>query len=90
MISAHKLLFTNIRTRDAEFERAELERRDIALPSTAAATADAVTTSNVSPFVENDLRIDNAALSVIMAKELAFLNRTFRQLWENGKRAKAY
>lgn len=63
---------------------AELERRDIfsitsgILPSMAAnaAAASASASTRLSLFADNDLRIDNAALAFIMAKELAFLNRT--------------
>ena len=33
-----------------------------------------------SPFTDNDLRIDNAALAFIMAKELEFLNRTLQMI----------
>jgi hypothetical protein len=65
---------------------AELERRDIAcimsgnLPSmgggvSASASASA-STRHPSLFIDNELHIDNAALALIMAKELAFLNRT--------------
>lgn len=72
-------IFTNIRQWEAE-----IERRDIAsitsgcLPSMAANAAAATTRS--SPFTDNDLRIDNAALAFIMAKELAFLNRTIQMI----------
>jgi hypothetical protein len=63
---------------------AELERRDIAcitsgvLPSMAANAAAATRLSSL--FTDNDLRIDNAALALIMAKELAFLNRTIQMI----------
>jgi hypothetical protein len=43
-----------------------------------AAAAAAVATSSL--FTDNDLRIDNAALALIMAKELAFLNRTIQMI----------
>jgi hypothetical protein len=65
---------------------AELERRDITsitsgrLPSMAANAAAAASTTRSSPFSENDLRIDNAALAFIMAKEIAFLNRTIQMI----------
>jgi len=68
---------------------AELERRDIAsitsgrLPSVAAAAAAAAaaaTPLRPSLFTDNDLHIDNAALALIMAKELAFLNRTIQMI----------
>jgi hypothetical protein len=69
---------------------AELEQRDISsitsgvLPSmaanAAAAAASASASTRVSLFADNDLRIDNAALAFIMAKELAFLNRTVQMI----------
>ena len=67
---------------------AEIERRDIAsitsgrLPSMAAAAAAAAAASNHPSSIFNDieLHIDNAALAVIMAKELAFLNRTIQMI----------
>ena len=75
---------TNILKGDPIFQgirqlEAELERRDIAcimsgqLPSVAA-------NARSSLFIDNDLRIDNAALALIMAKELAFLNRTIQMI----------
>jgi len=75
-------IFTNIRQWEAE-----LEQRDIAnitsgrLPSmadNAAAAAAAAKCSSI--FADNALRIDNAALAFIMAKELAFLNRTIQMI----------
>lgn len=63
---------------------AEIERRDINsitsghLPSMAANAAAASKRSAL--FNDNDLRIDNAALAFIMAKELAFLNRTIQMI----------
>lgn len=65
---------------------AELERRDIAsitsgrLPSMAANAA--ASKRHSSRFADNDIdiNIDNAALTVIMAKELAFLNRTIQMI----------
>lgn len=76
-------IFTNIRQLEAE-----LERRDInsitsgRLPSMAAnAAAAAASKKGISSlFTDNDLRIDNAALAFIMAKELAFLNRTLQMI----------
>jgi hypothetical protein len=74
-------IFTNIRQLEAE-----LERRDIAsitsgrLPSMAANAVAAASTTHSSLFTDNDLRIDNAALAFIMAKELAFLNRTIQMI----------
>ena len=64
---------------------AELERRDIAcimsghLPSMAANAA-AASSGRPSLFNDNELHIDNAALALIMAKELAFLNRTIQMI----------
>jgi hypothetical protein len=74
-------IFTNIRQLEAE-----LERRDInsitsgRLPSMAANAAAAAASMRLSPFTDNDIRIDNAALAFIMAKELAFLNRTIQMI----------
>jgi len=63
---------------------AEIERRDInsivsgRLPTAAAAAAQYASTKPPSPFTDNDNNIhsDNAVLALIMAKELAFLNRS--------------
>jgi len=71
-------IFRNIRQLEAE-----IESRDInsimsgRLPSTAAQYAN---TAPTSPFTDNDLRRDNAALALIMTKELAFLNRTIQTI----------
>ncbi len=68
-------IFTNIRRLEAE-----IERRDIAsitsgrLPSVAADIASS--SRRISTFTDNDILRDNATLALIMAKELAFLNRT--------------
>jgi hypothetical protein len=65
-------IFTNIRQWEAEYEQRGLA--SIAsgrLSSMAAATATATFNG-----LDNELRIDNAALALIMAKELTFLNRT--------------
>jgi len=76
-------IFTNIRQCEAD-----IERRDIAnitsgiLPSMAvnAAAAAAAASKRSSLFEDNAIRIDNAALAFIMAKELAFLNRTIQMI----------
>ena len=74
-------IFNNIRAWEAE-----IEKRDIAsmmsgvLPSMAANAAAAAAATRLSQFTDNDLRIDNAALAFIMAKELAFLNRTIQMI----------
>lgn len=74
-------IFNNIRQWEAE-----IEKRDIAcmmsgdLPSMAA-NATAATARSSSLFAtDNDLRIDNAALAFIMAKELTFLNRAIQMI----------
>jgi hypothetical protein len=77
-------IFTNIRQLEAD-----IENRDIAnitsgrLPSMAenAAAAAACHRPSVSSlFTDSEIRIDNAALAFIMAKELAFLNRTIQMI----------
>lgn len=76
-------IFNNIRQWEAE-----IEKRDIAcmmsgaLPSMAAnAAAAAAAARNSSLFAtDNGLLIDNAALAIIMAKELAFLNRAIQMI----------
>lgn len=63
---------------------ADIERRDIAsitsgrLPTPTPMRAAARTT--LSPFTDNDIIRDNATLALIMAKELAFLNRTIQMI----------
>ncbi len=74
-------IFNNIRQWEAE-----IEKRDIAcmmsgaLPSMAANAVAAATARKSSLFTDNDLRIDNAALAFIMAKELTFLNRAIQMI----------
>ena len=80
-------IFRNIRQLEAE-----IERRDInsiisgRLPSAAAqyAAAKTLPTSSSSSITNNpidlNLRRDNATLALIMAKELAFLNRTIQTI----------
>ena len=46
----------------------------------AAAAAAAAASKRSSLFADNAIRIDNAALAFIMAKELAFLNRTIQMI----------
>jgi len=70
-------IFTNIRQFEAELERRDIKSMmDGVLPSMIANAAAAT----ASLFTDNDLRIDNAALTFIMAKELAFLNRTIQMI----------
>ena len=74
-------IFTNIGTREADLERANIahnNHNNHNNPSFAANAAAAATSA--SPFTETDLRIDNAALTLIIAKELAFLNRTTQMI----------
>lgn len=76
-------IFTNIRQLEAELERSDINRiMSGYLPSMAAnAAAAAASKKGISSlFTDNDLRIDNAALALIMAKELAFLNRTIQMI----------
>jgi hypothetical protein len=70
-------IFMGIREWETEFEQRNIQSIITGrLPSMA---AEAV--KRRSPFTDNnDLRIDNAALAFIMAKELAFLNRTIQMI----------
>jgi len=72
-------IFTNIRQLEAEIETRDIN--SIAsgrLPSAAASIA--ASSSVSSAFTPNDIHRDNAALALIMAKELAFLNRTIQMI----------
>lgn len=71
-------VFTNIRQLEAEIETREINSiTSCRLPSVAASIAAASVSSTFTP---NDIRRDNAALALIMAKELAFLNRTIQMI----------
>jgi hypothetical protein len=73
-------IFTNIRQSEAEIETRDINSITSArVPSAAAsfARASAVLSASAT-FTPDDLHYDNAALAVIMAKELAFLNRTIQ------------
>lgn len=71
-------IFTNIRQLEAEIERRDIKSiMSGRLPSAAAQYA---STKHTSPFTDNDIRRDNATLALIMAKELAFLNRTIQMI----------
>jgi hypothetical protein len=73
-------IFTNIRQSEAEIETRDINSITSArVPSAAAsfARASAVLSASAA-FTPDDLHYDNAALAVIMAKELAFLNRTIQ------------
>jgi hypothetical protein len=72
-------IFNGIRAWEAEIETRDIGRMmNGVLPSMAANAA--TSTHHLSLFSDNDLRIDNAALALIMAKELAFLNRTIQMI----------
>lgn len=74
-------IFRNIRQCEAEIERRDINSITSGiLPSMAANAAAASASKRSSLFSDNTLRIDNAALAFIMAKELAFLNRTIQMI----------
>ena len=86
-LSTGRPIFTNIRQWEAEIEKRDAESMmNGVLPSmlanAAAATAAAAASGTPSLIftTENELRIDNAVLAFIMAKELAFLNRTIQMI----------
>ena len=75
-------IFTNIRARESE-----IERRDINsivsgnLPTPSKSAANTTPTAAASAFTDNgELRCDNATLALIMAKELSFLNRSIQMI----------
>jgi hypothetical protein len=71
-------IFTNIRQLEAEIETREINSITSGhLPSVAASIA---ASSSSSTFTPNAIHRDNAALALIMAKELAFLNRTIQMI----------
>jgi hypothetical protein len=82
-ISAGNPIFENISS-----VLADIERRDIAsitsgrlpTPTPPRTPMGATTTTTLSPFTDNDIIRDNATLALIMAKELAFLNRTIQMI----------
>jgi hypothetical protein len=76
-------IFTGIRQCEADIERRDINSITSGiLPSMAAnaAAAAAAASKRSSLFEDNAIRIDNAALAFIMAKELAFLNRTIQMI----------
>ena len=76
-------IFTGIRQLEADIERRDINSITSGiLPSMAANAAAAAAAASKSPslFADNAIRIDNAALAFIMAKELAFLNRTIQMI----------
>ena len=71
-------VFTNIRQLEAEIETREINSITSGnLPSVAASIAASASSAFITP---NDIHRDNAALALIMAKELAFLNRTIQMI----------
>lgn len=81
-------IFTDIRSRDAEIEKQliEQQRRQKlhSTTTTAAAATTVATATNIhrdnSLFPDKDIHCDNATFALIMAKELAFLNRTIEMV----------
>ena len=76
-------IFRNIRQCEAEIEQRDINSiTNGILPSMAAnaAAAAASASKRSSLFADNSIRIDNAALAFIMAKELGFLNRTIQMI----------
>jgi hypothetical protein len=74
-------IFRHIRQLEADIERDDINSiMSGCLPSTAAAAAQYASTKPTSPFTDNDIRRDNAVFALIMAKELAFLNRTVQMV----------
>ena len=74
-------IFRNIRQCEADIERRDINSITSGiLPSMAANAAAAAASKRSSLFEDNAIRIDNAALAFIMAKELAFLNRTIQMI----------
>jgi hypothetical protein len=71
-------VFTNIRQLEAEIETRDINSITSGRqPSVAASIA---ASSSSSTFTPNNIHRDNAALALIMAKELAFLNRTIQMI----------
>jgi hypothetical protein len=78
-ISAGKPIFEHISPALSEIERRDIESITSGrLPTPTAATATAPTL--LSRFTDNDIIRDNATLALILAKELAFLNRTIQMI----------
>lgn len=74
-------VFTNIRQLEAEIETRDINSITSGRqPSVAASIAAGRSSSSSSAFTPNNIHNDNAALALIMAKELAFLNRTIQMI----------
>jgi hypothetical protein len=72
-------IFTNVRPLEAELETREISSIITSgnLPSVAGAAAASSCRASIVP---DDLRIDNAVLALIVAKEMAFINRTIQMI----------
>jgi len=80
-LSSGRPIFTNVRQWEAEIEKRDAESMmNGVLPSMLANAAEAARRSALFITTDDDLRIDNAVLAFIMAKELAFLNRTIQMI----------
>jgi hypothetical protein len=80
-LSSGSPIFTNVRQWEAEIEKRDAESMmNGMLPSMVANAAEAARRSALFITTDCDLRIDNAVLAFIMAKELAFLNRTIQMI----------
>ena len=73
-------VFTNIRQLEAEIETRDINSITSGRIPSAAASIAAGRLAASSNFTPNDIHRDNAALALIMAKELAFLNRTIQMI----------
>jgi len=71
-------IFTHIRTRDAEIEKQQQQPHHSTTAATMTPTTTATQRGGSSLFPDNDIHRDNATLALIMAKELAFLNRSIQ------------
>lgn len=80
-LSSGSPIFTNIRQWEAEIEKRDAESMMSGmLPSMVENASEAARRSALFIATECELRIDNAVLAFIMAKELAFLNRTIQMI----------
>lgn len=80
-LSSGRPIFTNIRQWEAEIEKRDAESMMSGmLPSMVENASEAARRSALFIATECELRIDNAVLAFIMAKELAFLNRTIQMI----------
>ena len=73
-------IFTHIRQLEAEIEHRDIQRIVSGRLPSAADAHQYTTTTPTLHFTDNDIRRDNATLALIMAKELAFLNRTIQMI----------